>query len=346
MALKGLMAESGETTPRCGQPEVSESVTAYCFGEISEQDRDRFEAHLLECDFCWEEVQRLDTVVRKLRSDKTLTQRQFASDIVGMAGISSEIHSFVAGHWIHAGTSAVIYAFIIAISVFMEIAYQYDVYATVAWSAAPLVFIWLAATTIGALAADWRLTRSGRASGLAASIGVLVFAAALQYAVLRPYLPEFSVTQASFQTWTAQAAYLKGVVYTVAFAAVFVLVPFHFIVTMQRELQSGRHRPAFDLLTGSRFGVAPADALYIRVWLLGALLLLGAVYTILSTAHLLEALKATEYSNLFIHTIQIRWLLFLALGLEGLAWYHSALNELKRECAAVYRLSNPHGPSR
>ena len=55
-----------------------------------------------------------------------------------------------------------------------------------------------------------------------------------------------------------KTAYLKGVVYAVAFAAIFVLVPFHFIVTMQRELQGGRHRPAFDLLSGSRFGtIAP-----------------------------------------------------------------------------------------
>ena len=85
---------------------------------------------------------------------------------------------------------------------------------------------------------------------------------------------------------------------------------------------------------------------YIRLWLLGVLLLCGAVYSILSTAHLLEALKMTEYSNLFILTIQIRWLLFLALGVEGLAWYHSALNELKWEFGAVYRLSSPHLTSR
>jgi len=258
-----------------------------------------------------------------------------------MAGISSVFPRFVAGHRIHVGVAAVIFACIVALSVFMEIAYQYDRFAAFAWTAAPVVFLWMAAAGIGALATDWRLTRAGRASGLAASIGVLVSAAALQYMVLRPFLPIFPITEATFQTWTAQAAFLKDTVYTVAFTALFTLVPFHFIVTMQRELQGGRHRMAFELLTGGRFAVAPTRAPYIRAWLLGVLLVCGAIYSIVSTAHLLEALKVTEYSNLFIHTIQIRWLLFLALGLEGLAWYHSALNELKRESAVVYRLSNP-----
>jgi hypothetical protein len=49
----------------------------------------------------------------------------------------------------------------------------------------------------------------------------------------------------------------------------------------------------------------------------------------------LEALKVTPHTNLFIHTIQIRWLLFLGLGVECCWWYYSALNELRRECKAV-----------
>ncbi len=338
------MAEPGESKngPRCGKPEWNEAITAYCFGGIREEDRDRFEAHVLECDLCWQEVQRLDSLIHTLRSDKSLTQRHFASDIVSLVGISSEFRRFVAGHRIHAGVAAAIFACVVAGSVFMEIAYQYDRFGPLAWTAAPVALLWMAGAMVTALVADWKLTGSGRASGLAASIAVLLSAAALQYLVLRPFLPSYAITEATFQTWTAQAAYLKDTVYTVAFAALFTLVPFHFIIAMQRELQGGRHRMAFELLTGSRFGIAPLRSPYIRLSLLGVLLLGGAVYSILSTAHLLEALKVTAYSNLFIQIIQIRWLLFLALGLEGLAWYHSALNELKRESIAVYRLSGPH----
>lgn len=342
------MAESGETKnrPRCGWPELSESVTAYCFGEIGQQDRDQFEAHALECDFCWQEIQRLDTLIHTLRSDRSLTQHHFAPDIVSMVGVSSEFPRFLAGHWIHAGVSATIYAAIVAISVFMEIAYKYDRFATFAWTAGPIVFLWLAIATAGALAADWMVIRSGRSVGLIASVGALVTAAALQYLIVRPYLPDYPVTEATFQTWTAQAAYLKGVVYAAAFASIFTLLPFHFVITMQRELQAGRHRMAFELLSGSRFGIAPKGVPYVKVWVLGVMLVAGAAYSIVSTAHLLEALKLTEYSNLFIHTIQVRWLLFLVLGLEGLGWYYSALNELKRECAVVYRLSNSEGTKR
>lgn len=56
---------------------------------------------------------------------------------------------------------------------------------------------------------------------------------------------------------------------------------------------------AFELLTGGRFAIASQRAPYIRVWLLGVLLLCGAIYSIVSNAHLLEALKVTESSNLF-----------------------------------------------
>jgi hypothetical protein len=245
----------------------------------------------------------------------------------------------------HVGAVSAIFAGIVALSVFMEIAYQYHRFAVLAWTAAPAVLLWIAVALAGAMASDWGLTGSGRTSGLALSNGVLLAAAALQYLVLRPFLPAYPITEAMFQTWTAQAAYLKDTVYALVFAALFTLMPFHFIIAMQRELQNGRHRMAFELLTGGRFAVAPLHSPYITPWILGLLLICGAIYSIVSTAHLLEALKVTEYSNLFIHTIQIRWLLYLALGLEGLAWYHSALNELKRECAVVYRLSDPNRAS-
>jgi hypothetical protein len=334
------LGDAGNWGP-CGRPNLNETITAYCFAEIGERERDEFEEHLLECDFCWHEVQRLDAVVGALRSEKTLTQRQFLSDIVGMAGISAQFQHFLGGHRLHAWLSASIYAAIIALSVFMETAFQYDRFAALAWTAAPVVFVWLVLGTIGALAVDWVVTRSGRDLGLAGSVGVVVSAAALQYVILRPFLPSYPITEAAFQTWTAQAAYLKGTVYAVVFVSLFMLTPFHFVIRMQRELQGGRYRLAFEVLTGGRFAITPMGAPYLRVWLLGLLLLLGGVFSIVSTAHLLEALKVSEHTNLFMHTIQVRWLLFLALGLETLAWYQSLLNELRRECTVVYRLAAP-----
>ena len=83
-------------------------------------------------------------------------------------------------------------------------------------------------------------------------------------------------------------------------------------------------------------------------WVLGVLLLAGAIYSIVSTAHLLEALKVTRYTNLFIQLIEIRWVLFLTLGAECCWWYYSAVSELKRECVYVVagtgsgRIENSH----
>ena len=318
----------------CGWPDASESVSTYCFGDLADKDRYRFEEHVIECTTCWTAVQRLDAIIRTIQIDRGLTRR-FDADVVTLIGISSRLSLVFGGHALHAVSVSLIYGFMFAVTVFMEIAYQYDRYQTFAWSAATLVFCWTVSTTLASLATDCRLTRSGSRLGLLASGAMFFTSAAIHYGVIRPFLPDQSITQATFQTWTAQAAYLKGVIYCSSFTAFFLLVPFHFIVTMQRELVASRHRTVWEVLSGNAFAVFPRGAPYLRMWLLPGLLLVGAMYSLASTAHLLEALKATAYSNLFIHMIQIRWGLFLALGAECSWWYYSVVNELKRECRAV-----------
>lgn len=334
--MNWTMADA-EERGSCKWPGQNESVTTYCFGEVSDEERFRFEAHLLDCPHCWAEVQRLDAIIRSVQTNR-VTQR-FNPDIVSMVGISSRFAQFLAGHWIHGVISSCLFSLMLAVSVFMEVAYQYNQFVALAWKAAPVVFVWSLSATVCALLADLKLTKSGRTTGLLASILVFTGASVLSYTALRPLLPDYPITQANFQTWTAQAAYLKDVVYCWAFTGVFVLVPFHFIITMQRELSVNNYRMPFELLTGSRYSIAPRGAPYVPVWLLGLLLIGGAGYSIVSTAHLLEALRVTEHSNLFILTIQIRWVLFLVLGLECVYWYYATLQELKRECVAIHRLS-------
>lgn len=328
---------SGESAG-CPRPELNETVTAYCFGDVSQEQRDRFEAHLLECEFCWAEVQRLDTLVRTLRADKSLTRSAYTAELVASTGISAAFERAFGGHWIHAVAASGVYAFLFAETVFMELAYAYDQFAAFAWTASPFVFFWILATTICALWVNWRLVSQRRSAGLLSSAGILIASAGLLYLCLRPFLPAYSVTQANFQTYTAQAAYLKGIYYFVPFALIFLVLPFNFTLIMQRELGAGRHRAGLELLGGGKAAVAPRGAPYPRFWILCGLLTLGAIVSLLSTAHLLENLKPTTHSNLFFHTIQIRWLAYLALGLECLGWYYWALSELKRECLSVCRL--------
>jgi hypothetical protein len=329
-----------ESSIVCVWPGQGESVTSYCFGDASEDERYRFEAHLLECPYCWNEVRRLDAVIRAIGTNRATT-RQFNGDVISMIGLSALFNRTFGGHWIHMIAAAVLYGLMLAVTVPMEIAYAYERYGSFVWRAMPLVFLFAVGTLCAALLVDLRVTRNGRNSGFVAALTVLVLTTGIHFVVMRPYLPDFPVTEAAFQTWTAQAAYLKGLVYCGAFAVIFCLVPFHFIVVMQRELKAGRHRMAIDLLTHTKLAVAPQGAPFVPWQMFGVLLICGAAFSVVSTAHLLEALKVTQHSNLFIQTIQIRWVLFLALGLECCWWYYSALNELKRECGAVARLSAP-----
>jgi hypothetical protein len=57
-------------------------------------------------------------------------------------------------------------------------------------------------------------------------------------------------------------------------------------------------------------------------------------------AHLLDNLKQGAYTNLFVHILQLRWGLYMALGIEALVWYYFALTELKREALAIDAISS------
>ena len=54
--------------PECVDLAMSELLTGYCFGDLNEEQQFAFEAHFLECDACWEEVQKLDRAVQALRA--------------------------------------------------------------------------------------------------------------------------------------------------------------------------------------------------------------------------------------------------------------------------------------
>lgn len=257
------------------------------------------------------------------------------------AEISHQRNQPFAGHLTHALVSSALLALMLGSSILLEVAFAYNRYAGLVRMASPLLLVASMAATMLCLALDVKLTQQGKSFGLAVSVMALACSAAVNYAVIRPFLPAYPLTQATFQTWTAQAAYLKGVVYCTAFASVFLLVTFHFVIAMQKEFLDGERQAGLDLLSKPWLGVAPPGAPFLPPWVFGVLLLVGAVYSILSSAHLLEALKVTPYTNLFIQMIQIRWVLFLVLGGECCWWYYAAINEFKRDCGAAARFSSP-----
>jgi hypothetical protein len=165
--------------------------------------------------------------------------------------------------------------------------------------------------------------------------GVFAASALLLYGALSFFLPASPITQASIQTYTAQAAYMKGIRYSLPLAAVFCLVPFHFVVAMQRELRDDHRRLSLALLAGEKWAVAPPSTYFIRVRSLWVILLALLLISIPMTSRLFDHLKAGPYINLFTNLMQLRWILYFGFALECLAWYSRALNEIKRECVIV-----------
>jgi hypothetical protein len=164
------------------------------------------------------------------------------------------------------------------------------------------------------------------------AITTFILAGLILYASLALFLPELPITEAGFQTYTAHGAYLKNVYYFLPLAIVFLIIPFHFVISMQKELQAGKHNRAHALLSGRRRSAAPAGTIYIKPLWLGIVLSVTIPLALLFTAHLFENLKSGKYMNLFMQLVQWRLLLFFILGMECLIWYNRALNGIKRDC--------------
>ncbi|MFN0086262.1 MAG: hypothetical protein ACKVX9_12815 [Blastocatellia bacterium] len=139
--------------------------------------------------------------------------------------------------------------------------------------------------------------------------------------------------------WSQISKEEKRSIYFFTLVVVFLLPPFHFVLRMQRELQSGRHRMAFELLSGGRLSIAPRGIFFPRFWVLVVFFVVIVIVSIYLHTNLMDHLKPAPYMNLFSNLILTRLLLYYALAGECLFWYSHALNELKRECMAAERVS-------
>lgn len=198
--------------------------------------------------------------------------------------------------------------------------------------AAPLVFLWVWGTSLAGLGAGGRLTREGRGWGLVLSVSTFTLAGLLLYGALGWFLPNAPITKARFQTYPAHGAYLKSVYYFLPLAAVFLVLPYHFVVAARREARAGSRRLALALLTGSRLAAAPAGTVYVRGRWLGLALAAAAVAAVTATAHLVDNLAPGEHTAFFTQLVQWRLAIYFALGLTCLVWYSQSLDEIKREC--------------
>jgi hypothetical protein len=235
------------------------------------------------------------------------------------------------GHSCFALMSCALYAVLYVVALFVEIAYEFDRYGAGAVKAAPLVFLWVWGTSVAGLIAGVRVTLRGKGGGLALSMSAFALAGLLLYGALSWFLPNVPITKARFQTYPAHGAYLKSVYYFLPLAAVFLVLPYHFVAATRREVRAGG-RQALALLAGRGLAAAPPGAVYVRGLWLGLTLVAAAVAAVLGTAHLVENLVPSEHTGFFTQLVQWRLAIYFALGLACLVWYSRSLEEIKREC--------------
>ncbi len=243
---------------------------------------------------------------------------------------TSRSNTLFGGHELHVFVSCFLYALLYAIALFIEVAYQYESFASSVWVIAFVVLLWTLGTSLIGLRVDWQRTARGKKTGLLLSLHIFIASGLLVYLALGYYLPNQPITESRLQTYPAHGAYLKSVYYHLPLAAICLVLPFHFVISLKRDIQND-NRLVKNLLLGRRRATAPAGAIFVRPWMLGALLFGAAIYALAATNHLFDNLIPGSYTNVFIQLVQLRLLLYFALGLECLLWYSWSLNEIKRE---------------
>jgi DNA-binding winged helix-turn-helix (wHTH) protein len=236
------------------------------------------------------------------------------------------------GHLWHVLASSALYALLYVVALLLEVAYQFDRLGPPVIKLTPWVFLWVFVTAAAGLWVDWRWTSRGKTAGLLLSLPAFISGGLLLYMMLGQFLPRYPVTEADFQTYPAHEAFLKSVYYFLPLAVLFMVLPYHFVLSIQKELREGRPRPVLDLLMGRRSSAAPAGAVYLRVWWLAVILIAAASAALVAMAHMFESLKPNPNSGLFVQLAQWRFLLYVILGLECVVWYNWVLNGIKREC--------------
>lgn len=237
------------------------------------------------------------------------------------------LSSPIKNHLWHLLAVSVLYALYYSVAFMLEVAYQYETYATWALRITPLIFLWVMGTSLVALGGGLRRTSRGLTSGILFSVSIFVGAGLMLYLVLGLFLPNYAITQASFQTYPAKGAFLKSIYYVLPLVVLFVVLPFHLIVASERELLNRKCCTGLDLHRDSRAAASPVGIASLRTWWLAGILLGAFCSALLGTAHLFENLQSSANTGLFIQLAQWRFLLYFLIGLECVLWYQQAQHQ-------------------
>jgi hypothetical protein len=318
----------------CCEPAVGARVQALCFGLADDEERVDLEAHLLVCDACWAEIQRLSEVVRVLRAETGTLEHVMATDLIELTGLGGRLRRPLAGHGVLVAAASAAYGLLMALSLLVEVSYQWSTYS--AWAAPVGVAVGIASCAVSLLA-FWAVTgrvRTGQPHASGWFLLIVISWSAVAAAVIAPWLSAAPIVIARFQTMPGVVGWLKSVGQALELPLL-ALVPYQLIVSLQRELQEGRTDRVLRLLTDDPMRVTPRGVLFARPLVAGMVCVLFCGWWIIASAHLLENIQPGPFSSLFMAAEMTRAAIMSLALITVLLWYLRLLNDLKREAIAL-----------
>lgn len=320
---------------RCTDSRLGELTAALALGGLSSRDQQRVEAHLLECDACWEDVQRLEATVSVLRGDRERVRAMVLRDINVLMGPSSRFHTWLAGERRFAFGVTGIYALLFGLALVVEVAYAIADLGPATWVAGGVSAGIGAASMLGALTMDWMRCHRGFRGGTAMSAAILIVGLLAAAGLGTWWLPNMPLVKATFTTYPAPLGYAKTLFWTILPALIVVIVPFGAVLTLLREAGAGRHRGVLLLLTRSPLATPPRGMLFLpplAALVTGGLLVL---HDYVGMSNVFDALIHTPEMSLFMTLRFMRLVALCVLVAVSFVWYMRALAEIKREAIAA-----------
>lgn len=171
------------------------------------------EQHLMACDACWQEFQRLEAAVRTVRFDATVRPTLPVHDVVSLLGMSERLERPFGGHTRYLLAVGVLYGLAWMTAVWTELVYAYHRFGTLAWMLSFPTAAWVTGVVLWGLRSDAKATAAGRTNGLMQSTIVLLGALAALVVCLVWVLPAEPTILTSFQTRTASGGFLKDALF-------------------------------------------------------------------------------------------------------------------------------------
>lgn len=321
----------------CFAPKLYDLVTEYCFDQLPAEDMIVVEDHLAVCPACGQTVDRLQQGLSVLRLDPNARQDVLVAETVGTFGVSGKLNRLFGGHTVFVLLSCAAYASLYCLSFLLELSRRPDLYAKRMIVGGAITFLWIMFTSVLGVFLLWRWTIAGKALVILRCIGVSLFAMVSLIVAVNGGVPHLLTFEKMFPVEAQIDAPVRNFSAFLAMGIFYLIIPYHLVLTLQRELQMRQHSSVLSLLRHERGSIVPRGSLYLRVgWMIGVLAPM-AFMTWQNMEWYMRSLEWWPYKGLFNAFILVTWISFYALGTAWMIWHRYALNEIKRECVIVER---------